>query len=193
MGKVQRQVDPDEERHYWERKIEKAISIYTKLHGRNSSGRFLTSILAKQYVHKQPKNYHHKVFRRIIETLEILRAENTNPFELMLEDYLICLYEYYGNRHKRVPHTTQLVPTEFTMGIFQEWIAKWEEENDQPYWINTIYTMEDIAKRATDAILASQRAHVLLVDQARSLVTGKAKNIPDLLLPEPIDAKLANP
>lgn len=192
MGKVQRQVDPDEERHYWERKLEKALDIYSKVRLKYSRSRFVATVMKRQYIHKQPKNYYHKIFRRIIETMEDLRAENTNPFELMLEDYLLCIHDHYEERYKQTPYIQQLVPTEFTMAIFQEWIAKWEEENDQPYWINTIHTMEDIAKRATDAILASQRAHVLLVDQAHSLVTGKAKNIPDLLLPEPIDAKLAN-
>jgi hypothetical protein len=190
MGKVQRQIDPDDERTYWERKVEKAIAIYSKLRNRYSNGRFLTVVLQRKYIHKQPKNYYFKIFRHIIESLEDLRGENTNPYEIMLEDYLTCVHEHYFSRHKRVPYMQQVLPTEFTMSLFQEWITRWEEEHDQPYWISSVWTMEDISQRATESILAAQRAHLAIIDQAHALVTGKTEATPDLIL-DPVDTKLA--
>lgn len=191
MGKVQRQIDPDEERVYWERKVEKALAIYGKLRNRYSGGRFLTVALSRKYVHKQPKNFYHKILRHIIEAIEELRNENTNPFEIVLEDYLTCIHEHYHQRFKRVPYMQQLVPSEFTMSIFQEWITRWEEDHDQPYWISSVMSMEDISRKATESIVAAQRAHLALIDNARAIVTGKAEPDAVLLAADPIDIDTA--
>jgi len=167
---MRRQIDPDSERAYWQRKIEAAIAIYGKVRARYSSEAGLSqmvNVLQLQYIHMQPRNKYHRILRTVITKLEELRAEHNNPWEHLFEDYANCVHERYWRRH-RVPFLVQMMPTDENIQEFLAWIHRWEQEHDQPYWIITVYTMADIQQRASDSIRNAQLAKAALLDAART-------------------------
>lgn len=189
MGNIKRQIDPYNESIYWEKKVEYVANLFTRIRSRFEQGRFSAIAISKKYIHKQPKTYYYKVFRNVVETLEELRGDNSNSYETLAEDYLNCIHSFYYERYKRLPYLQQVVPTELTLSVFGGWVSKWEESHGQPYWITSNLSEAEASSKATESILAAQRAHISLLDSARAFAEGKETADPDLLSTEPVDMK----
>jgi hypothetical protein len=183
MAVIKRIMSPEAERDLWEKRIVKAAAIYGKVRRRYTDGKFFADAFTKQqYIQKQPSNKYHRILRTIIVKLIEMRGEHTNPWEDMFEDYIEAVHSHYKSKHKIVPFTAQLVPTEFTMHVYGHWIAKFEEEYEQCYWQVSILNKKAVEKAAADSIKAAQAAKAKLIEQARSGRLGE-----DLVGIDPID------
>jgi len=165
MGQFKRIVADEDS--YWESKIEQAALLLGKVRNKYSRGRFAPGVLLRQNVHKRTKSKEYRVLKSVIEALERLRADNVNPWQAVLEDYLICVHEFYAQRH-RVPFTTQLVVTELTLSLFLEWVSRWEDDKEQPYWFDKIMSPEEVNDRAIRSLVAAREAKHKLLQAARS-------------------------
>jgi len=85
-------------------------------------------------IHRKKHNKYYKMFIRIIDYLCDLRDDYSNDIEILVEDYLTSVCEYY-KKFNRQPNLNNFSPSVNNKIHFDEWIIKFEKENCEEYWI----------------------------------------------------------
>jgi hypothetical protein len=106
-------------------KVERKFGIRTNYH----RDRFV-----EKKIHKDPRSTYYRTFASIIRFLIARRGKFTNSLEFLLEDYFTALYK---SRHNNQSFSITALGPGYTNKLrFEEYIAE-QEEDFEPYWINT--------------------------------------------------------
>ena len=82
----------------------------------------------------KPGNRYHTVLEKISNYILTLAKEHEVKSTILLfRDYFLSVYKYYSISN-RLPDLHQFSPSDINKLNFEEWIRKWEKNNDMDYW-----------------------------------------------------------
>lgn len=94
----------------------------------------------------------HEGFCDICSYLESLRGDNNNPIEHLLEDYYMCIFDYFA-RYGRTPFFRQTLPTPINQVRFEEWIQALEDDiTPDAYFSADFPGWEELKKKAAKKV-----------------------------------------
>ena len=116
--------------------------------------------LTKYGIEKDPNNRYFKILLKVVEYLEETRGDNQNPIEYLLEDYFTIIYKRYDRMIGKTPFLNQLSPSITNKMEFDDFIASWEDKQNEDYFSSTV----NIGKARSKARQLARKHQKLLRD-----------------------------
>jgi len=107
-------------------------------------------IYLKYKIHTKPGTKYYKLITGVLDYLHSCRGAYANPTEYLIRDYLDCIYSKYQG-YGRLPSLSQLGAYDSNQITFDDWVASWEEEMGEGYWVSAC-NIGEIKRRAKEAI-----------------------------------------
>lgn len=99
----------------------------------------------KYGIDRSPTNKYFNVLLKVYDYLEEESKGYTNPIEMVIEDYLTCIYKYYS-KFGKAPFLTQFSPTPNSRMMFDEYIMAFEDSRGDKYWIKEEVDDDEISE-----------------------------------------------
>ena len=81
------------------------------------------------------------------------------PLEILARDYFTTVYQYYEGFNRK-PFLNQLTPSVDNIIRWEDWIAEWEKDKLEDYWVDSGSSL-DVAKTKARAILDQEEVITL--------------------------------